>query len=84
MHAFPIETFLAREFEQRLDNIGAELDCTRVSGDSKMTAATRDLDAEPVFDLSQVFVELAAKIGQAFIVGRFQDDVPGNVNSTQV
>ena len=34
--------------------------------------------------LSQVFVELAAKIGQAFIVGGFQDDVPGNVNSAQV
>ena len=49
-----------------------------------MTAATRDFDTETLFDLSQVFVELATKVGQAFVIGGFQDDVPGNVNSAQV
>jgi hypothetical protein len=84
VHALGIEPFPARHLEQRLDDVAADLGRARLAGDAEMIAATRDLDAESLFDLSQVFVELAAEIGQAFVIGGFQDHVAENVNSVQM
>ena len=41
-----------------------------------MIAATGNLHVEAAFYLLQVLIELAAKVGQALIVGGLEDDIP--------
>ena len=64
-------------------NIATDLRGARLPGDTKTIAATGNFNIEATFDLSQVFVELAAKIGQATIVGGLEDYVPRNLDSIQ-
>ena len=75
VHALRIEAFLRRKFEQCFDDVAASLGCTRRTRDAKPIATTGDLDIQSSLDLSQVFVKLTAKIGQAVIIGGLENDV---------
>ena len=61
MKATPASPDLNLQF----DRFAADLNAlkTRLSGDAKMVTTTGNFDIEAAFDLPQVFVELAAKIG---------------------
>ena len=83
MDTLRIESFSISHFEKRLDNIAADFRGTRITGNTKQISAAGDLDIEPAFDLSQVLIELSAKIGETAIVGRFQDEVPGYLYGVQ-
>jgi len=78
-----IESFSISHLEKRLDNITTELRCARITGNAKQVSATGDLNVETAFDLSQVLIELSAKIGETVIVGRLQDEVPGYLYGVQ-
>ena len=84
MHALAIEALAGGKIEQGLEHLGALLDSTRVAGKAKMITAARNINAEPIFDLTQMFVELAAEIGQALIVGGFENYISGIRYSAQL
>jgi hypothetical protein len=44
---------------------------------------TGDLNIEASLDLSQVFIKLAAKIGEAAVIGGLENNVPRNLDSIQ-
>jgi hypothetical protein len=67
--------FLARELEKRTNDIRSQPGGARLSGDSEAVSAAGDFDVQATFDLSQVFVELSAQVGQTAVVGGFQDYV---------
>ncbi|MGI9220830.1 MAG: hypothetical protein ACR2QS_07325 [Woeseiaceae bacterium] len=48
-----------------------------------MISATGNIDVKAAFYLSQVFIKLAAKVGQATIVGGLEDYVPRYLDSIQ-
>ncbi len=50
---------------------------------TKAIATTGDFDVQAAFDLPQVFIELAAQVGQAVIVGGLEDYVPRYLDSVQ-
>lgn len=76
---FRIKMFAARKFEQRLEHVAAHFCRTRLAGNAKAIAATRNLDIETLFYLPQVFIKLTAEICEAIIVGRLKDDVLGDM-----
>jgi hypothetical protein len=76
MHAFRIESLAICHLEQRLQNVAAYLRRARLPSDTKTIATTGNLDIEAAFDLPQVFIKLAAKVGQALVIGRLEDQVP--------
>jgi hypothetical protein len=41
-----------------------------------VVATTGDFDAQARFNLSKMFVELAAEVGQTLIIGGLKNDVP--------
>jgi hypothetical protein len=63
VHALRIEALAVRDAEKPVQHIAAELGRTRLPGDAKMVTTTGNFDIEAAFDLPQMFVELAAKIG---------------------
>ena len=69
--------------EQRMQYVAAKLGSTGLAGNAKVIAAACDLDIEAAFDLPQVFIELAAEIGQTGIVGGLENDVPRNLDCIQ-
>jgi hypothetical protein len=48
-----------------------------------MITAACDFNVEAAFDLPQVFIELAAKIGQTSVVGGLENDVPRYLDCIQ-
>ena len=46
-----------------------------MTGEPETVASTKYIDVEAMFYLSQMLIKLAAKIGQAVIIGGFQNDV---------
>ena len=83
MHPLGIKPFAAGHFEQRSDNVAAYLRRARVAGYAEAISAACDFYVEAAFDLSQVLIELSAKIGETVVVGGFQDDVPGYLYGVQ-
>jgi hypothetical protein len=83
MHSFRVESFVIRHLEQPGKNGAADLGCAGKAGNPETIAATGYFDVEAAFDLPQVFIELAAKIGKAVVIGRFENDVARNLDSTQ-
>ena len=69
--------------EQRVQHVATELSSPRLSGYAKVVTAACDLDIEAAFDLPQVFIELAAEIGQTGIIGRLENYVPRNLDCIQ-
>ena len=56
---------------------------TGLSRYAEMVTATGDIYIEAALDLPQMLVKLAAKVGQAVIVGGLKDYVPRNLDSIQ-
>jgi hypothetical protein len=84
MHALAVEALAGGKIKQGLEHLAALLDSTRVAGKAKMITTARNINAEPIFDLSQMFVELAAEISQALIVGGFENYISGIRYSAQL
>jgi hypothetical protein len=83
VHSFRIESLVIRHLEQLGQNGTANLGCAGPARNPETIAATGYFDIEAAFDLPQVFIELAAKIGQAVVIGGLENDVPRNLDSTQ-
>lgn len=83
MYALGIQSFVIGHCKQRQQDIAAHLSGTRFSCNSEAIAATRDVDLQTPFNLSQVFIKLTAKIGKAAIISRFEDDVPRDPGNVQ-
>ena len=83
VHALGIEALAVRHLEQAVEHIASDLRGTRLPGDSKMVSAACDFYIEAAFDLPQVFIELAAEIGQAIIVGGLENYVPRYLDCIQ-
>ena len=79
MHTLGIKVLATGQVEQRPQYIGALRRGLGLTGYTKAIASIGDIDTEASFDLPQVFVELAAEIGQPGIVGGLQDDVPDGI-----
>jgi len=56
---------------------------TWLSGNAKAITATGYLDIKSAFYVPQVFIELTAQVGQAFIIGGLEDDVSRYLDSIQ-
>lgn len=83
MHTFRVKTLTVRQLEQRLQHVATDLCCARLSRYAKAVAAAGNIHVEAAFDLPQVFIELAAQVGQALVVGGLEDYVPRNLHSIQ-
>ena len=66
-----------------MQHVAAELCRTRKTGDAEVIATTCDFYVEAALDLPQVFIELAAKIGQTSIVGGLENKVPRYLDCIQ-
>jgi hypothetical protein len=83
MHMLGLQPFTTGELEQGADDFATDLGCTRIARHAKSVSAAGNLYVEAAFNLPQVLVELATKIGETVVVGGFQDDVPGNFYGVQ-
>ena len=83
MHALGIKALRGGKRKQRLQDVAAGTCCAGISGYSESIAATGDVDVEPALDLSKVFVELPAQVGEAVIVGGLENDVPADLYGVQ-
>ena len=83
MDAFGVESFTPGHLKQRMNDISANLRSTRIAGHPKVVSAASDFNVEAAFDLSQMLIELSAKIGQTVVVGGFQDEFPGYLYGVQ-
>jgi len=84
VHALGIEALAIRHFEKPVQYVAAELRRARLPGDAKVIAAAGDFHIEAAFDLPQVFIELAAEIGQTVVVGGLENDIPGYLDCIQI
>ena len=75
MHALAIQTFTTCQFKKGTKDVQTDLGSTRISGYPKAISSAGYVDIEAAFYLPQVLIKLAAKIGQAVVIGGFQDDV---------
>jgi hypothetical protein len=83
MHSFRVESFVIRHLEQPGQNGAANLRRAGKASNPETIAATGYFDVEAAFDLPQVLIKLTAKIGKAVVIGRFENDVARNLDSTQ-
>ena len=83
MHPLGIEPFAAGQFEQRQQHVTAYFRGTWRSGHPEAVSTTGDFDIKAAFDLPQVFIELAAEVCKATIIGGLEDYVPRNLDSIQ-
>ncbi len=83
MYALRVETLPIRHIKHGQQKVAADVGRTRSSGNTKLIATTRDLNAEAFFYLSKVFIKLTAQIRQAVIVGGLENNVPRNLDSIQ-
>ena len=75
MYTLTVQPFAASQFEKRPNDIRTDLSSARITGDSEAISSAGYIDVEAAFYLPQVLIKLAAKIGQAVVIGGFQDDV---------
>ena len=83
MHTFRVKTLTIRQLEQRLQHVATDLRRAGLSRYAKAIAAAGNIYVEAAFDLPQVFIELAAQVGQALVVSGLEDYVPRNLHSIQ-
>ncbi len=83
MHTFRVKTLTVRQLEQRLQHVATDLCRSGLSRYAKAVAAAGNINIEAAFDLPQVFIELAAQVGQALVVSGLEDYVPRNLHSIQ-
>ncbi len=83
MYSLRIQTLVVGHLEQGQQDITAYFGSAGFSGHPKTVATTGDLDIEATLDLSQVFIKLAAKIGEAAVIGGLENNVSRNLDSIQ-
>lgn len=83
MYAFGIDLLVVRHSKQGTQYVATDSRSTGLSCYAKMVAAAGDIYVEAALDLPKVLIKLAAKIGQAVIVGGLKDYVPRNLDSIQ-
>ena len=83
MHMLRVQPLSAGQIKQRFKDIFTTLARSGVTGNTKLVSTSSNINTEASFDLSQVFIKLATQVGQAVVIGGFQDNVPGNINSIQ-
>ena len=83
MYAFWIESLLVSHCKQGEQDVAANLSRPRPPGNAEAIATTRDFNVKTAFDLPEVFIKLAAKIGKAVVISGLEDDVPRNLDSIQ-
>lgn len=83
MYSLRVEPLVVGHFKERQQHVAASLSCARWTGYTKVITTTGNIDVQAAFYLSQVFIKLAAKIGQATIVGGLEDYVPRYLDSIQ-
>ena len=83
MHTLRVESFITGHLEKQQQHIAARLRGTGRTGNAKVVATAGYVDIEAAFYLSQVFIKLAAKVGQATIVGGLEDYIPRYLDSIQ-
>jgi len=76
MNSFGIEALMAGQFEQCFKHITADLGGAWLACHAKMIAPAGDFHVQTIFDLSKVFIKLAAEVSQTLIVGGFENDIP--------
>jgi hypothetical protein len=77
VHAFPIQSFGTRQLKKVANNFAADVRSTRMAGNAESISTAGDFYVQAALDLSQVLIELSEEIGEAVIVGGFEDDVLG-------
>ena len=83
MHALRVEVLATRQLEQGAQHVAAGVGRTGLARDAKSIAAPRDFHVESALDLSEVFVELTAQVGEAVVVGGLENYVPADLDSVQ-
>jgi hypothetical protein len=83
VHALRIDTLVIGQLEQLRKHIAANLGRPRLSRDAEAITAAGDFDIEAAFDLPQVFIKLAAKIGKAVVIGGLENDVSRSLDRAQ-
>jgi len=83
MHALGVETLVIRHFEQRQQDIAADFGSAGRTRNPESITATGNFNIEAAFDLPQVFIELAAEISKATVIGGLENYVPRNLDSIQ-
>jgi hypothetical protein len=83
MDSLGIKSFTARNFEQHPKDMAADFGSTGHTGNPEMVSAACNFYVEATFDLSQVLVELSAKIGETAVVGGLQDEFLGYLYGVQ-
>ena len=77
MYTLRVQALAAGHAKQGFNDRTADPGSGRFSGNPKAIATTGDFNIEAAFDLTQVFVKLAAEIGKAAVIGGLQENVPG-------
>jgi hypothetical protein len=75
VNSLRIQALFVRHLEQGQQQVATHFSSAGWTGHAKSIAATRNIYLEAAFYLSQVFVELAAQIGQTAIVSGLEDYV---------
>ena len=83
MDLLGIKSFTARNFEQQPKDMAADFGSTGHTGNPEMISAACNFYVEAAFDLSQVLVELSAKIGETAVVSGLQDEFLGYLYGVQ-
>ena len=76
VYALGIESLAVRQCKQFFKHFAARFGSARAPGHTEVIATTRYFDIESAFNLFEMLVKLAAKVGQTLIVGGLENDVP--------
>ena len=83
MYTLRVQSFLVCHLEKPGQYVAAHLGRTRLPGNPEEVTATRDFNIEAAFDLPQVFIKLAAKVGKAAVIGWLENYIPRYLDSIQ-
>lgn len=83
MYPLGIKVFLTGQGIEITDDLRSFSRSLARSYHSEMIAPVTDLHPEALLNLSEVFVELAAKISQQVVIGGFQQELSGFYCSVQ-
>ena len=76
MNSLRVEALMIGQVEQCFKYFTADFGGAWLTRHTEMIAATGNFHIQAVFDLSKVFVELAAEVGQTLVIGGFENDIP--------
>jgi len=83
VYSLGIQALVVRHLKQGQQYVASNLSGTGLAGNSKAITMARNLNVEALLDLSQVFIKLTAKIGEAAVIGGLENNVPRNLDSIQ-